>query len=73
MQAMVRLIRDIPIDMIQMRNLNMDPELCWEQAGYGLQKGKPVGLINWMEEIKKARPSIRFGYFNPPICSNGIK
>ena len=72
MRAMMELLRDIPVDMIQMRNLNMDPELCWEEAGYGLQKGQPVGLINWMKEIKKARPAIRFGYFNPPIRSKGI-
>lgn len=67
MRAMIDLLHEIPVDMIQMRNLNMDPELCWEEAGYGLQEGQPVGLINWMKEIKKARPAIRFGYFNPPI------
>ncbi|MDT8317605.1 MAG: radical SAM protein [bacterium] len=72
MRAMMKLLQEIPVDMIQMRNLNMDPELCWEGAGYGLQKGQPVGLINWMKEIRKARPAIRFGYFNPSIPSMGL-
>lgn len=72
MRAMMVLLRDIPVDMIQMRNLNMDPELCWEDAGYSLQKGQPVGLLSWMKEMKKVRPTIRFGYFNPSIRSNGI-
>jgi pyruvate-formate lyase-activating enzyme len=68
MRAMIDLLKGIPIDMIQMRNLNMDPELCWDEAGYGLQKEKPIGLLNWMKEIRKASPSIRFAYFNPPIA-----
>lgn len=67
MRALMELLREIPVDMIQMRNLNMDPESCWEDAGYSLQKGKPVGLINWMKEIRQVRPDMRFGYFNPSI------
>ena len=67
MRALIELLRNIPVDMIQMRNLNMDPELCWEDAGYNLQEGEPVGLITWMKEIKKVRPAIRFGYFNPSL------
>jgi len=71
MQAMIRLIRDIPVDMIQMRNLNIDPDLCWEETGYSSLRGSPVGLLNWMNEIKKARPSISFGYFNPSLGNGG--
>jgi pyruvate-formate lyase-activating enzyme len=71
MQAMIRLIRDIPVDMIQMRNLNMDPDLCWEEAGYSSLRGSPVGLLKWMNEIKKASPGISFGYFNPSLGNEG--
>jgi pyruvate-formate lyase-activating enzyme len=52
-------------DLVQMRNLNIDPEVYRE-----LMVGDPepvVGLRALMHEIETGLPDIRFGYFNPPV------
>ena len=53
------------VDMIQMRNLNIDPELYKEMLGPdGFTEG--MGLVPMMERLRKRFPNLRYGYFNPP-------
>lgn len=65
MEALKKLLKELPIDMIQMRNHNIDPDWYIETMGITHGKEKPAGIIAWMKEIKKIRPSLRYGYFNP--------
>jgi molybdenum cofactor biosynthesis enzyme MoaA len=65
--ALVRLIDETGIDLIQMRNLNIDPE--WYLQGIGYQaSGRQLTVLEMMERISESHPQVRFGYFNP--CLN---
>lgn len=53
-------------DFIQLRNFNMDPEKYTKALG--LHKNtKCMGVKNMVSQLKKAYPSLLFGYFNPQV------
>ena len=53
-------------NMLQLRNLNIDPDLYIEKICPQKPK-KIIGIKEWMNNISKKFPSLRFGYFNPYI------
>lgn len=61
--ALCRLIGDTGLDLIQMRNLNIDPE--WYLREMDARGGKAMGILRLMERLKREYPALRFGYFNP--------
>ena len=54
-------IDSIGIDMLQLRNLSIDPELYWQTLG---ASGSGVGIGAMLEQIKQQIPRIQYGYFN---------
>ena len=60
------LLRTVRPDLIQWRNLNLDPEWYWETAR-PFSSGKPLGLATILARVRREFPAIRFGYFNPPL------
>lgn len=54
-------------DFVQMRNLNIDPEVYRGLPGMPERAGRVIGLAAAMEAIRGRIPGIRFGYFNPPV------
>ena len=56
----IELIRRTNLDLIQMRNLNIDPDLYLEAMG----GGKGMGISKMIDGLKKEFPSLQFGYFN---------
>lgn len=67
-QALCRLIEETRIDLIQMRNLNIDPE--WVLRELGVQPGgKAMGVRLLMARLQERFPRLRFGYFNPCLDS----
>lgn len=69
MDALFPLIRDTRINMIQTRNLNMDPEWYSKEMGFNILPEMSIGLLNWLARVKKQFPWIRTGYFNPYLIS----
>jgi pyruvate-formate lyase-activating enzyme len=66
-EAFIGIVRRFHVDMVQTRNLNMDPD--WAMEELGLKAGKTPktpGMRKWMAAVRRAAPWIRFGYFNPP-------
>lgn len=59
--ALSRLIDEIGIDMIQMRNLSIDPAMY--QQALNLQ-GKGIGMLAMLHELKNRFPELQYGYFN---------
>lgn len=53
-------------DLIQLRNLNMDPDWYFDVVQHPA-KEKPMGIQNWLNKVKKRFPELRYGYFNPPL------
>jgi pyruvate-formate lyase-activating enzyme len=65
-EAFCNLIETCKPDLIQLRNLNMDPDWYFETIGY--QPEKPsMGINNWLKQIKELFPKLQFGYFNPAL------
>ncbi len=59
-EGWVKLARKTHVDLIQMRNLNIDPDLYLNEMG----KGEGIGIQKMIEVLKREIPSLRFGYFN---------
>jgi len=61
------LLQTVPINMIQTRNLNCDPELYRQKLEIAdTSQLNPVGMKEWLLTVRKKYPAIRLGYFNPP-------
>jgi pyruvate-formate lyase-activating enzyme len=65
MKALDKLLAKVDLDMIQTRNLNIDPE--WYAAKMGLKggDGRPIGMRKWIRFMRKKHPTLKLGYFNP--------
>lgn len=64
--ALTELAADENIDCIQLRNLNIDPELYLEIMR-PVTQGPCLGFANFRRLLKKACPGLHIGYFNPPV------
>jgi wyosine [tRNA(Phe)-imidazoG37] synthetase (radical SAM superfamily) len=62
-QALSTLIEDCRPDFIQLRNLNIDPELYLELLP--AWDSPSMGLKNFLRRLQKSFPWLKFGYFNP--------
>ena len=60
------LLREVRPDLIQWRNLNLDPAWYWETAR-PLRGGAPLGVAAVMARVRREFPRVRFGYYNPPL------
>lgn len=68
--ALDAVVRETKLDFIQLRNLNLDPELAMRLLG-GFDSGPCMGLANFMKRLRKSNPHLRFGYFNPYLEPEG--
>jgi pyruvate-formate lyase-activating enzyme len=53
------------VDMVQLRNLNIDPDVYLRALPEGAC-GHGLGVGNFRRRLKKMFPKLQFGYFNPP-------
>jgi len=53
-------------DLIQLRNLNMDPEWYLRAVEHRPAK-KPLGIRRWHALLRRHFPELKFGYFNPAL------
>lgn len=63
-QALVELVRSCGVSFIQLRNLNIDPEMYMELVD-GIEFGACMGLVNFRKRLRRQCPWLQFGYFNP--------
>lgn len=65
--ALLQLIDETGLDMIQMRNLNIDPDLYARVLPAGtVRRGR--GMRWLMAELRRRHPALAFGYFNPYLA-----
>lgn len=62
--ALCRFLDETALDMIQMRNLNIDPE-WYIHAIQAKTAEKVLGIRQLIQNLRERYPSIRIGYFNP--------
>ncbi len=60
-EALIELIESAGVDLIQMRNLSLDPQMYWEALQL---PGPGVGMKKMLDEVKRRVPRIQYGYFN---------
>jgi len=59
-EGLRELIRETHLDLIQMRNLNIDPDLYLKAMG----RGEGIGISKMIKILGKEFPHLQFGYFN---------
>jgi molybdenum cofactor biosynthesis enzyme MoaA len=59
-ERLIELIGKVNLDLIQMRNLNIDPDLYLSEMG----EGEGMGISRMIDVLKKEFPLLQFGYFN---------
>ncbi|MFQ6091689.1 MAG: radical SAM protein [bacterium] len=65
LEALTSLIDEVKPNMIQMRNLNIDPEVYLGSLPSDAL-GPGFGIRETMDRLRKRFPRLQFGYFNPP-------
>lgn len=66
LDALSAWIDEARVDMVQLRNLNLDPEVYLEKVAAVGGTGEPMGLLPWLGRLRERFPELTFGYFNPP-------
>ena len=66
LNALVELLTAYKIDFIQLRNLNIDPEM-YLTLMQGLADEPSMGLANFRKRLRKECDWLSFGYFNPAV------
>lgn len=66
-EALEAWVAEHRVDMIQWRNLNIDPTLYMDTIGWGSDRGGGLGLLRTVERLKARFPKLRHGYFNPAL------
>jgi MoaA/NifB/PqqE/SkfB family radical SAM enzyme len=66
MEALSRILAEGNVDMIQTRNLNLDPFVYIRSLGIENLSADFIGVRNWALWLRGEHPSVRLGYFNPP-------
>ncbi len=59
--ALVQLVESAGVDLVQMRNLNIDPSLYLDALGASEQG---IGMRQMLEQVKARVPGLQYGYFN---------
>ncbi len=64
LEALMHLVGSCGVSFIQLRNLNIDPEMYLDILK-DIPMGPSVGFTNFKKRLRKACPWLTFGYFNP--------
>lgn len=64
--ALTELVGSTGVSFIQLRNLNIDPEMYLGVLA-NVRLGPSVGFSNFKKRLRKMCPWLKFGYFNPYV------
>ncbi|MEE8540056.1 MAG: radical SAM protein [Desulfobacterales bacterium] len=64
--ALVRFLRQHRVNLIQWRNLNLDPVGYLKEMDRAAVHGRPLGIPKLLGRIRKTFPNLKHGYYNPP-------
>jgi len=60
-EALLAFVAETGVDMIQMRNLSIDPEFYNREMGV---TGRGIGMYRLLQRLKEEFPRLQFGYYN---------
>lgn len=64
--ALLSFLQKHPVNLIQWRNLNIDPLKYFKLMNRVAKHSRPLGIKTVLRKIKGNYPGLKFGYFNPP-------
>ncbi len=59
--ALIELVEETGVDLVQLRNLSIDPVMYWQAMG---ARGEGMGMKAMMDRVKQQIPRLQYGYFN---------
>lgn len=66
-EALVKLARETGLNRIQLRNLNIDPEVFLSLAGSGDEE--PLGVPRFLQMLREELPGVEIGNYTKPVKS----
>jgi len=64
-ESLFRFLEKFPVNMIQTRNMNIDPDYFFDKTGFADEDA--IGVKNLIGQLREKFPQIRLGYYNPPL------
>ena len=64
-EALIKLCGSGLVDMVQLRNLNIDPDLYLSELGPLQDLGPAISVAELIRRLRSELPDLRLGYFNP--------
>jgi pyruvate-formate lyase-activating enzyme len=64
-EAMVAFLRETGVRLVQLRNLNIDPEVLLPRLP--IPQGRPMGIAALVETLRRELPDVRIGNFSIPV------
>jgi hypothetical protein len=58
-------LRETGTRLVQLRNLNIDPELLWSRVPR--PHGAPMGMRGLIETLRRETPEVEIGNFSRPV------
>lgn len=66
-EALYSFLKKFPVDMIQTRNLNIDPDFYLDNIVGEEPLDRAVGIGPLITQLRRDFPNIKLGYYNPPL------
>jgi pyruvate-formate lyase-activating enzyme len=66
-EALLAFVRETGLRLIQLRNLNIDPEVLLPRMPELSSMGRPLGIRTLIELIKQEAPGVEMGNFTRPV------
>ena len=63
--ALVTFLRETGVRLVQLRNLNIDPEVLWPRVAR--PTGRPLGMRTLVETLRRELPDVTIGNFSRPV------
>jgi hypothetical protein len=63
-ESLISLVKETHLDMIQMRNLNIDPDVLYAGLPAG---GEAVGIVSLLDTLKNEMPGLDIGSYTRPV------
>ncbi len=64
-ESLLDFLRETGTRLVQLRNLNIDPELLWSRVPR--PSGAPIGIRSMIETLRREAPEVEIGNFSRPI------
>ncbi len=63
--SLTKFLNQFPVNMIQTRNLNIDPDFYLDSIGFN--DCESLGISNLLRYLHEKYPHLQFGYYNPSV------